>query len=63
MVLKRSDGCRKSIVHVVVDVLGCLLRLCGQFHDGKMIGCFLNLGKPLLAIVADKVYGSARIRR
>lgn len=35
----------------------------GQLHDGKMIDCFLNWSKPPLAIVADKAYGSARIRR
>ncbi|OSQ32064.1 transposase, partial [Thalassospira sp. MCCC 1A01428] len=28
-----------------------------------MIDCFLNWSKPPLAIVADKAYGSARIRQ
>ncbi|MEQ8393146.1 MAG: IS5 family transposase [Thalassospira sp.] len=62
----RSRGGRTSKVHAAVDVLGRPLRLAisgGQLHDSKMIDCFLNWSKPPLAIVADKAYGSARIRR
>lgn len=62
----RSRGGRTSKIHAAVDASGRPLRLAisgGQLHDSKMIDCFLNWSKPPLAIVADKAYGSARIRR
>ncbi|MEQ5777144.1 transposase [Thalassospira sp. NFXS8] len=62
----RSCGGRTSKVHAVVYVLGRPLRLAisgGQLHDGKIIECFLNWAKPPLAIVVEKVYGSALIRK
>lgn len=60
--------CLKLILEMCfpLDASGRPLRLAisgGQLHDSKMIDCFLNWSKPPLAIVADKAYGSARIRR
>ena len=35
----------------------------GQVHDSRMMDLFLDWDKPPLAIVADKAYGSAKIRQ
>lgn len=35
----------------------------GQVHDSQMMDAFLDWHKEPLAIVADKAYGSARIRQ
>lgn len=35
----------------------------GQLHDNQMMDAFLDWGKEPLAIVADKAYGSAKIRQ
>jgi len=35
----------------------------GQVHDSQMMEVFLDWQKPPLAIVADKAYGSAKIRQ
>ena len=35
----------------------------GQLHDSQMMDAFLDWDNPPLAIVADKAYGSHKIRR
>jgi len=35
----------------------------GHVHDSQVMGAFLDWKKPPLAIVADKAYGSAKIRQ
>ena len=35
----------------------------GQLHDSQMMGAFLDWDREPLAIVADKAYGSTRIRQ
>jgi transposase len=35
----------------------------GNQHDSQMMHAFLNWEKPPLAIIADKAYGSAKIRQ
>ena len=35
----------------------------GQVHDSQMMDAFLDWHKPPLAIVADKAYGSGKIRQ
>ena len=35
----------------------------GQLHDSQMMNAFLGWKLPPIAIVADKVYGSAKIRQ
>ena len=49
-----------------MDAAGRPLRLAisgGQLHDSQMMGAFLDWEKPPLAIVADKAYGSDKIRQ
>ena len=61
-----SRGGRTTKVHAAVDAKGRPLRLAisgGQLHDSQMMEVFLNWQKPPLAIVADKAYGSAKIRQ
>jgi len=51
---------------VAVDAKGRPHRLeitGGHVHDSQVMDAFLNWTKPPLAIVADKAYGSAKIRR
>ncbi len=51
---------------MAVDEHGRPVRLAisgGQVHDSKVMSAFLDWQKPPLAIVADKAYGSAQIRR
>ena len=62
----RSRGGRTSKVHAAVDEKGRPLRLeisGGQLHDSQMMDAFLDWQKEPLAIVADKAYGSSKIRR
>ena len=62
----RSRGGRTSKVHAAVDSDGRPLRLAvsgGQVHDSKMMPTFLDWAVPPLAIVADKAYGSKKIRQ
>jgi transposase len=62
----RSRGGRTSKVHVAVDEKSRPLRLeisGGQLHDSQMMDAFLDWEKEPLAIVADKAYGSAKIRQ
>lgn len=49
-----------------MDAAGRPLRLAisgGQLHDSKMMDAFLDWEVPPLAIVADKAYGSSKIRQ
>jgi len=51
---------------VAVDAKGRPLRFDitgGQVHDSQAMGAFLDWEKAPLAIVADKAYGSAKIRQ
>jgi transposase len=62
----RSRGGRTSKVHAAVDEYGRPLRLeisGGQLHDSQMMDAFLDWDKEPLAIVADKPYGSNKIRQ
>ena len=62
----RSRGGRTSKVHAAVDAKGRPLRLAvsgGQLHDSQMMHAFLDWQFPPLAIVADKAYGSRKIRQ
>ena len=62
----RSRGGRGSKVHAGVEDLGRPLRIDvtgAQTHDSKAFEAFLDWDAPPLAIVADKAYGSAAIRR
>jgi transposase len=61
----RSRGGRTSKVHAAVDEEGRPLRLAisgGQLHDSQMMKAFLDWDKEPLAIIADKAYGSTKIR-
>lgn len=62
----RSRGGRTSKIHLGVNQYGKPVRLdisAGHVHDSQMMHLFLNWDKPPLAIVADKVYGSIKIRQ
>ena len=51
---------------MAVNAVGLPLRLTisgGQVHDSRMMDAFLDWEKAPLAIVADKAYGSAKIRQ
>ena len=51
---------------MAVDAKGRPHRLdisAGNIHDSKVIDSFMDWRKPPLAIVADKAYGGANIRR
>jgi len=51
---------------VAVNAQGLPVRLVisgGQVHDSKMMPVFLDWYNPPLAIVADKAYGSSKIRQ
>ncbi len=61
-----SRGGRTRKVHTAVDTKGRPLRLAisgGQLHDSLMMGAFLDWEIPSSTIVADKAYGSAKIRQ
>ena len=62
----RSRGGRTSKVHVAVDNQGRPLRIevtGGHVHDSQVMDVFLDWKEPPLAMVLDKAYGSAKIRR
>ena len=59
-------GGRTSKIHAAVDVKGRPLRLgisAGHVHDSQLMSLFPDWDRPPIAIVADKAYGSARIRQ
>ena len=61
-----SRGGRTSKVHAAVDEYGRPLRLVisgGNVHDSQMFDAFTDWQEEPLAIVADKAYASAKIRR
>lgn len=61
-----SRGGRASKVHAAVDEYGRPLRLVisgGNVHDSQMFDAFTDWKAEPLAIVADKAYSSAKIRR
>ena len=62
----RSRAGRTSKVHAAVDAKGRPRRLDitgGQVHDSQAMDSFLDWEKAPLAIVADKAYGTAKIRQ
>lgn len=65
-VLDAHAAAARVRVHAAIDAKGRPLRLgisVGQVHDSRMIDLFLDWDKPPLAIVADKAYGSSKIRQ
>ncbi|WP_155851944.1 transposase [Ahrensia sp. 13_GOM-1096m] len=61
-----SRGGRTSNVHAAVDAKKTLLRLTipgGQLRDIRMMHDFLDSVVPPLDIVANKAYGSKKIRQ
>lgn len=62
----RSREGRTSKVHAAVDEHGRPLRLeisGGHVHDSKIFNAFTGWDTEPLEIVADKAYGSSKIRR